>query len=76
VCSSTRVPFGIRAQVFGTFGYVSEPYIDDKHKHFEAMIKEKDLKKGVAVKFTQPPFRASGKTVLSKTTPSVMFRRR
>lgn len=60
--------------MFGTFGYVSEPFIDDKHKAFEEIVKERDLKKGVTIKFIQPPFRASGKTVLAKSTPSVMFR--
>jgi len=61
-------------EVFGTFGYVPEPYIDDTYKHYDSMVKKRSQAKGIVSKFTQPPFRASGKTVTAKTQPSVMFR--
>jgi len=66
------------ADLFGRYGYMEEEFVDDVHKRFtqtvEGEIKARDRKLGFKP-VHHPPFRNAGPSIMTRATPSVMFRR-
>lgn len=69
------------ADGFGRYAYMPEPYVEDPHKLFDQMVKDRQRQRDAArgragAGPAHPPLRLGALGAHSKPSPSIMFRRR